>query len=404
VSGRLVDQLSPADLHALRRVLQGDEAASGDLGLLGRLFLASPNGYAAEDAFDAHVRTLPPIEQKVLLERLHGTDTSVPPPEPRFRLLGPEELRAMPSPSWLVPRMFVKDSLGLVYGDRASLKSFALQNLAWAGATGVTWRGRRLRPFRTIYIAGEGAQAIGKRLRAFELRNGVDVTGEHFRVLIGKVPKLNVGDDLRELAPVAAEFGPDQIICDTLNRTLSGNENETEVMAAYVGGMNDLRLACPGAFICAIHHTARAGNSRGGIVLEDNVDTIFRVERDERELACRFECEKQKDGAEEDPFELTFAIQELPEIDPDTGDQATSLVVEQKDRRPMPKLGGNDQVALDVLAQASGPCSYTAWSKLAADEGVAARTFDRTRDRLVKLGLVRRLTDGGYEVRPGDRS
>jgi len=317
---------------------------------------------------------------------------------PRFVLRSPEVLRNMPSPRWLVPHFLTEDTNSEFFGHRGSLKSFVAQNLAWAGACGGTWRSFHLRPFRTLYVAAEGAQALGKRLRAWELQTGARVPESHFRALVGGAPKLNVERDVEDLLPIVADFQPNWLVFDTLNRTLRGNENDTEVMSLYVDGMDRVRRsAAPGAVATAIHHTSRQGNSRGATVLEDNVDTMVRFSREEHELVVRVEVEKQKDGAEDDPYELTFVIQELGDVDPDTNQKLSSLVLEGQRRARPRTLSDNQQVVLDLLRE-HAPVSYSGWWEAVKAHQIGESTFKRARAELLRAGRVGQDSTGRYVV------
>src|SRR5262252_1726382 len=301
----------------------------------------------------------------------------------RFVLQAPEVLRLTPSPRWLIPDLLAEDTNTEFFGHRGSLKSFVAQNLAWAGACGCAWRSWALRQFRTLYVAAERAPALGQRLRAWELYTGQHVPETHFRALVGVAPKLNLARDVSDLVPVVAEFQPNWLIFDTLNRTLRGNENDTEVMGAYLDGMNQLRLvAAPRAVATVIHHTSRQGNSRGATVLEDNVDAMVRFTREEHDLAARVEVEKQKDGAEGEPYELTFVVQELADLDPETQQHQSSLVL-QGQRKARPRgLTENEQVVLDLLRE-HGPSSFSAWLAVCKAHQIGASTFKRARADLV---------------------
>src|SRR5262249_7475506 len=71
------------------------------------------------------------------------------------------------APDWLVDRLLVAGSLGLLYGPPAAGKSLLALDWACSIATGEPWLGRPVRPGPVLYVAAEGSAGLGVRVAAW---------------------------------------------------------------------------------------------------------------------------------------------------------------------------------------------------------------------------------------------
>jgi hypothetical protein len=400
LSGRLVDQLSPGDLHALRRVLQGDQAAINDLGSFGRLLVVSLNGSNPAEAFNAHVQTLPTLEQKTLLERLAATDTGAAAPLLRFRALGLTELRKRPRPSYVIDRLLQADTVAVLEGVDGTYKSFLA--LAWAHciATGMPWRGCHVQQGRVLYLLGEGSRGLPKRADAWQIVNlgGCQDLDDELQFVVDEMPQL-WQDDARDV--IAANPGPYRyVVVDTLARAMVGaNENQQQDMGQLIAGCDRLRIAYDGACVLLVHHLNVAGGTRGSSALPGGVHTRLRLTRELGSRTAVLTTAKQKEDEPETPLVLVARTVELPTVD-DQGRPDTSLVLDPGAGAVLnpilnptaeARLTRSSRSALDALARLK-TASHAVWMR---ESRLVKSTFKHALDDLKRRGLVEQPDPGG---------
>jgi len=78
-------------------------------------------------------------------------------------------------PDWLLRGMLERDTFALVFGDPGTGKSFLAIDWACRVATGTPWRGHAVQGGTVVYVAGEGQQGFGRRIRAWSEHNGVSL-------------------------------------------------------------------------------------------------------------------------------------------------------------------------------------------------------------------------------------
>jgi KaiC/GvpD/RAD55 family RecA-like ATPase len=119
---------------------------------------------------------------------------------------------------------------------------------------------------------------------------------------------------------------PALVVVDTLSQTYSGEENSANEMAAY---LREIGLRFRALWDCAvllIHHSGHEATERprGSSAIRGNVDYMFGVFRDAKEMIATVSCVKQKDGELFADAEFRLSVQQLG-MD-DDGDPVTSLV------------------------------------------------------------------------------
>lgn len=333
-----------------------------------------------------------------------------------FPTLGIDEILALPPPDWLVHGLLTTEGNALLYGPFASLKSFVTLDIALSVAYGRPWQGREVKQCGVLYIAGEGARGIGRRILAWQLHHGLETVDAPFRLL--HVP-INLTNDehvarLVRTAKAQAKMEGNPIglvVIDTLARAIVGaDENSAQDMGRAIRATDEIREEARTATL-TVHHTGKDGDRgpRGSSALGGAADTLLRVERSD--LTVTITIEKQKEDEEGQPITL-----EAKKVPLGAGENApTSLVLVEggsgsRSARPSGRLSGDQQAALRVLHDALAECGevdfpgvpsgvrsipegwwrdrFYSRCKPGADPETRKKAFRRAADALCLAGLV----------------
>jgi putative DNA primase/helicase len=323
----------------------GKEADAASIAAsLGALVAAMPEGspanfdandYAQAEGFDA-------------LEVLLAGACDPPKPEPRYKLLGPAELRDLPPLSWRVRGVLPAAGLAALYGPSASGKSFLGFDLAARIASGNAWFGCRVEAAPVVYVALEGEAGFKLRAQAWEadkeraLPDGLRLVLQPF--------KLTEPQDVEDLAAVVPAGAV--VFVDTLNRSApTADENSSRDMGEILEAAKRLQ-ALTGGLVVLVHHTGKDATKglRGHSSLFAAMDAAIEVSRNEDRREWR--VAKSKDGSDGDAQAFRLEVVELGEDE--HGEPITSCVVRRDDaaqeiqRVKLPQ-GGNQRLALDAL-------------------------------------------------------
>ena len=329
-------------------------------------------------------------------------------------------------PEFLIEGMLETESLGMVFGDPGSGKSFVAVDLALSIATGTPFHGRAVRQGPVFLIAGEGHNGLTRRFAAWCLHRGVSI--ENAPLFVSNRPAqfldadsaATVTEAVRELA---AQHGkPGLIEIDTLARNYGpGDENSTSDMSAFIAAVDDLKAEFPGCAVALVHHTGHADKKRGrgAMALKGALDWEYLVEKNGEAIVLT--NTKMKDA--EPPKPVAFALETVTLRD---GASSAALRETEAPARIAKKLNGRDQVAMTALTEALAKYGRTdmgadypagvrvvsidQWrSACAAHElttgssDSAARTaFKRAKDSLIDDDLVRGLNGYFWKVRGDD--
>ena len=248
-----------------------------------------------------------------------------------FPLLTIADLEAMPDPVWLVDDLLVANSLCVLYGPWGSFKSFIALHLALCIATGMAFFGRAVVQSNVVYIAGEGAGGIKKRVAAWKKHYGIkDIPG--FRVIPVAVNLLDRTEAERLIKTVqdalkAGGFNPKLAIVDTLHRSMpGGDENAAKEMGIVIA--NGAHIQCKlGCTLMPVHHSGKdfERGMRGSTGLPGACDTILRATREATSSRSLLLVEKQKDGEDGQELNLIAVVTDLPPAE--NGKPRSSLVL-----------------------------------------------------------------------------
>jgi hypothetical protein len=228
-----------------------------------------------------------------------------------FPLLDLDELEALPPPEWLIHEMIVEDGLTVIYGDPGAGKSFVALDMALRLALGMDWHGTKAKSTGVLYIAGEGARGLGKRVKGWRREHGMEGADAPFLLLPVPVAMLQPEQRAKLLRTIdaAAEragFHIGLVVVDTVSRALAGaGENGADEMGAFVAVCDAVRLHIGGA-VLGVHHSGKdkERGMRGSTVLLGACDGTIRIEKDEQTVTLK--TEKQKDAEEAAPIYMTM--------------------------------------------------------------------------------------------------
>ena len=283
-----------------------------------------------------------------VLAALLESATEPPKPEPRYKLLGADDLRNLPALAWRVRGVLPAVGLAGLYGPSASGKSFLALDMAAAIAEGRRWFDCRVQAAPVVYAALEGEGGFKLRVAAWEAHTGRALPAGLSMVL--QQFKLTEPQDVQDLAAVVPAGAV--VFVDTLNRAApTADENSSKDMGEILGAAKQLQ-SVTGGLVVLVHHTGKDATKglRGHSSLFAALDAAVEVSREGDRKEWR--VAKSKDGQDGDAHSFTLPVQMLGTDE--YGDAITSCVVVQdhaaRDVRAV-KLpqGGNQRLVLDAL-------------------------------------------------------
>lgn len=330
-----------------------EESAAEIAQAVGAAVCLMPQG--EETNFDAN--DLAQRDGHDVLAALLEAATEPPKPEPRYKLLGADELRNLPPLAWRVRGVLPAVGLAALYGPSASGKSFLAFDMAASIAEGQRWFDCRVEAAPVVYAALEGEAGFKLRAQAWEASRGRALP-DGLRMMLQPF-KLTDGQDVLDLAAVVPAGAV--VVVDTLNRAApTADENSSRDMGEILEAAKTLQTLT-GGLVVLVHHTGKnaAAGLRGHSSLFAAMDAAIEVSRegDRRE----WKVAKSKDGQDGTAHQFKLQVEALGVEE--TGEAITSCVVVRdtavEDVRAV-KLpqGGNQRVILDALRdllQKAGP-------------------------------------------------
>jgi hypothetical protein len=190
-----------------------------------------------------------------------------------------------PAETWLIRNYLESDSLAVLFGESGCFKSFLAIDLCGHIATGRPWRGQRVRKGLCLYIAGEGANGLRARFKAWfedhdeDPQNVAVLTVQQSICDPAGVQALI--DEVRDFLSESDKSEPVLIVLDTLATNYGPfDENSTKDMTAFVAGLRSIRLVFE-CCVMVVHHSGYSAKERGrgSSVLHSGVDWVYRMEK-----------------------------------------------------------------------------------------------------------------------------
>lgn len=283
------------------------------------------------------------------LDAAQGSDT--------FQLLDLDELENLPSPEWLVKELVVDDGLTVIFGDPGAGKSFVALDMALRLSLAMDWHGTETKQVGVLYIAGEGARGLGKRVKGWRREHGKEGANAPFMLLPVPVALLDPEQRAKLLRTIdeamrRAGFAIGLVVIDTVSRSLAGaGENGADEMGAFVTACDIVRHHIGGA-VLGVHHSGKDKEKgmRGSTVLLGACDGVIRVSKDGELVTLK--TEKQKDAEEAAPIHMRMKKVSWPI----GGDEWQSTLVPflTADRPAVREEMNNEQIAkaFEILSKA----------------------------------------------------
>ncbi|EGQ8068347.1 AAA family ATPase [Vibrio parahaemolyticus] len=211
---------------------------------------------------------------------------------------------------WLVKDLIPASSFGTIYGASGSLKTFLTLEVSCSVTTGKAWNNKPVQRGAVVYIAAEGQTGVAKRVKAWEIANGVETQNLY---ILGHSMNISDVDAVTTLAHSIKELEFNEnvkvrlVVIDTLARCYSGDENTSRDMSAFVNGCDKIKSLIDTTVLC-VHHSGRdeSRGARGSSALRAACDFEFQVKRDGKSKILTFANTKQKEGNEAPDLELEF--------------------------------------------------------------------------------------------------
>ena len=312
-----------------------------------------------------------------------------------FPILSLSDLMALPPVDWAVENLLTRQGLGILYAPPGVGKTFFALDLALSIARGVPFHGLPTTQGRVLYIAGEGAAGLGKRVKALRYARGWREDAPLY-ILPASVAFANDGDIerlLRTIDAIGENFS--LVVVDTVARALLGHEeNSADSMGLFIAACDAIKTHTGGALL-GIHHAGKdsARGMRGSSALLGGSDSVLKLSQEYGLLTC--EIEKQKDAEQIEPLRFRMVQRAL------IGESSIVLERVEVEGKAKIRLTPSQYHALRILtntiidAQAQKVLStvwHDAHKRDAPDETAQARSA--ARNALQKRGLV--VTDKGF--------
>jgi hypothetical protein len=250
-----------------------------------------------------------------------------------LRLLSASEFLDSPAPEYLVPRMFYRDGLSVVFGAPGAAKSFLVLDIALCLATGKHWRGRSLGRGKVHYIMAEGQATNMLRTQAWLKHHDVDVAELEERFSVVPTPVLLTDAGASQYIHLVERDEPDLIVLDTKNLMFAGKESQGDDYGSMLRVLHRIRDTAKGAAVVLIDHSGLTDDSRvrGSNAQKGGVETEVRV-TNENGIRC-VEVTRDKSGSEGTKW--AFKLVQVPSVlhGPDVDPPAVCVPLEEDEIR-----------------------------------------------------------------------
>ena len=234
------------------------------------------------------------------------------------------------APQYLIHGIMEQKSLGQMFGEPGSGKSFMAIDVACSISSGKDFHGRPVHAGPVIYIAGEGRRGVVRRINAWAIAHSIDLSSMPLyvsRTAVGINNGNNLSELKAEISSIAEQNGsPELIILDTLARNFGdGDENDTRDMTRFIAEVDRIN----DEFECAsliVHHAGHGEKSRarGSSALKGALDAEYKITKQDDRITMS--CTKMKDDDEPEPMCFYLITTEIGQDT--TGSKISSAVLE----------------------------------------------------------------------------
>ncbi|RWD79736.1 bifunctional DNA primase/polymerase [Mesorhizobium sp.] len=224
---------------------------------------------------------------------------AVPETGRKRRILTYTQMSAMPQPEWLVEGLIQKRSAALMFGKSNTFKSFLAIDIGLSVATGRDWHGCSVSPGRTLFVATEGANGVGRlRVPGWFDHYLIEQSDRLNALLLPSEISLDIKSDVDWLLGEIAAAGPiDLLVLDIFGGTMSGTEVEDTTARAWVRAIQHI-MHQTGAATLTVAHTGWQDETRARMHTHfwGSFDSRMRVEGDRDALTSCLMIERHKDA------------------------------------------------------------------------------------------------------------
>ena len=231
------------------------------------------------------------------------------------------------SVQWIVKQFLPQASLGVLFGESGSGKSFLAYDLSAAVSRGIEWNGRKVTQGRVLYIVAEGVAGFVNRIKAYCHQQAIGPDDINVDVISDVTPNLLDKDQVsRLIKAISAQEPYSLIVVDTFAQVTPGaNENSGEDMGKALAECRRIHRAS-GAMVLLVHHSGKDASkgARGWSGLRAAADVELEVLRSDEVRSVS--VTKLKDG--QDGGSVGFKLHTVVLGEDEDGDDITSCIVE----------------------------------------------------------------------------
>lgn len=328
--------------------------------------------------------------------------------EEKKRWLTTKDLDSKLGPiEWLIEDYFEAKTISIIWGDTMAFKSFLALEVCFCVAAGLDWHGQEVKQGSVLYVCGEGANGIARRVTG--LRQKYDIWDEIPLYVSSGSRDIIEREAMKEVIEYGESLGTqiNLVMVDTVNRNFSGEENSSKDVARAYKHLDMVKEV----FDCSIvmvHHTGKSGTIiRGSAAWVQNVDASYEMKRSGKTFYTTFLPLKMKDAAlgMEINFEMKEIILRKKAMNVNgSSTLLTTLVSNRIDEIPVDnqrrKADGTTVLILKCLEESGGATSKKKIEEFVADHGQAIDSIRTSLTRLVNNGEILRVKQGTYELPP----
>lgn len=242
-------------------------------------------------------------------------------------VLSVSDLGTLPPIRNLVDGWLSAPSAAVLVGGYGLGKTAITVSLACSVASGTPFLGNEVEQRRTLYLVGEGARGMNRRVRAWSETWKRDLPEDSLSFMVRPRGSLSEAEMWRDLRRYCQDHEIGFVVLDTMS-ALAPDADETKDAPRIVRGLNDLAEQIDGTALL-VHHPgwSNSGRSRGGYQLQGNVDEVLvltAASEGSEHLAVKMD--KRKDGESGQTHYLRRIV--VPLGTDENGDPVSSITVE----------------------------------------------------------------------------
>ena len=237
---------------------------------------------------------------------------------------------------YLIEGWLPRESLTMLFAPSGSGKGFVVSDIAYAISNPEIsdWHGQKvIQHGPVVYVAGEGQRGLRKRFAGLVSYKGLKSDKTEMLIITEPVPiddkNAEAGIE-RLITNIGMKYPePVLIILDTVNTSMSGDENKTSDATSYTNAAKRLIQEFHST-VLNVHHTGlnpeAQGRARGSSVFKASMDIELKLTKTGELLTL--EMTKSKDSEVKNPLVFNLVSVKVPSFHKANGDEETTCVIE----------------------------------------------------------------------------